>query len=323
MNQENRRNIHKPAPIIINNKDKNDVVQKNATTRTHFTLHTQPDGQNARLTADDLWSMWKVATKAKSSIDQGPRLENLSWRLWYTTMGASQHSSSDLSTFDLQMAKTYLSILHEIQQMSLAHAAFASTAASSRSRLGAIQERFKVDPMNDHANSEFLFTSTSEAATAKDAHYLVRKKKKNIERFMKKNGQKRIGSVGEDDDDHHINTLTFDIENQQNSSESLQSNSVQSEPIMVQNNFDALFSKKPIEQADSLCSCFFAQKKPSLLSILLHKQQADASLKPSTCSFQYPNRPGAPAPPTFDHHALIRVDGVEENEKRLPTDRSS
>lgn len=38
-----------------------------------------------QMTSDDLYNMWSVATKAKSAIVQGQRLENLSWRLWFTS----------------------------------------------------------------------------------------------------------------------------------------------------------------------------------------------------------------------------------------------
>lgn len=38
-----------------------------------------------KMTSDDLYNMWSVASRAKSAIVQGRRLENLSWRLWYTS----------------------------------------------------------------------------------------------------------------------------------------------------------------------------------------------------------------------------------------------
>ena len=38
-----------------------------------------------KMTSDDLYNMWSVASRAKSAIVQGGRLENLSWRLWYTS----------------------------------------------------------------------------------------------------------------------------------------------------------------------------------------------------------------------------------------------
>lgn len=38
-----------------------------------------------KMTSDDLYNMWAVASRTKSAIVQGRRLENLSWRLWYTS----------------------------------------------------------------------------------------------------------------------------------------------------------------------------------------------------------------------------------------------
>jgi hypothetical protein len=40
---------------------------------------------DSKMTSDDLYNMWSVASRAKSAIVQGRRLENLSWRLWYTS----------------------------------------------------------------------------------------------------------------------------------------------------------------------------------------------------------------------------------------------
>ena len=44
-----------------------------------------------KMTSDDLYNMWSVASRAKSAIVQGRRLENLSWRLWYTSTIRIKH----------------------------------------------------------------------------------------------------------------------------------------------------------------------------------------------------------------------------------------
>ena len=42
---------------------------------------------------DDIRSMWKIITKAKDCITSGYRLENLSWRLWYSATHAEKTKS--------------------------------------------------------------------------------------------------------------------------------------------------------------------------------------------------------------------------------------
>jgi hypothetical protein len=48
-------------------------------------------GQSLEIDANDIWNMWSIATKAKSSIPQGYRLENLSWRLWHRLAANAPH----------------------------------------------------------------------------------------------------------------------------------------------------------------------------------------------------------------------------------------
>jgi len=43
-----------------------------------------------RLSPEELYAMWTVATKAKGAIPEGHRLENLSWRLWFAASHSSQ-----------------------------------------------------------------------------------------------------------------------------------------------------------------------------------------------------------------------------------------
>ncbi|KAI9303839.1 hypothetical protein BJ944DRAFT_241095 [Cunninghamella echinulata] len=51
------------------------------------------------MTIDELSSMWNVFSKCKNSIENGRRLENLSWRLWYRESSLQQHhQSSSVST---------------------------------------------------------------------------------------------------------------------------------------------------------------------------------------------------------------------------------
>ncbi|CAO3649543.1 unnamed protein product [Cunninghamella echinulata] len=52
------------------------------------------------MTIDELSFMWNVFSKCKNSIENGRRLENLSWRLWYreSSLQHHHHHSSSVST---------------------------------------------------------------------------------------------------------------------------------------------------------------------------------------------------------------------------------
>src|SRR5690348_11746656 len=106
MNDDNNFQL-KMQPVSMNEelKEKEVIKIRPLTLQPHLPYTTG----NRQLTTDDLWSMWNVATKAKSSINQGQRLENLSWRLWYST------SKKEQSTMDPRLADTCSSILLEIQ----------------------------------------------------------------------------------------------------------------------------------------------------------------------------------------------------------------
>ncbi|KAH9910327.1 uncharacterized protein BXZ73DRAFT_58654 [Epithele typhae] len=43
---------------------------------------------------DALCSLWALFTKCKDSLNDGPRLENISWRLWYREMASAQSTPS-------------------------------------------------------------------------------------------------------------------------------------------------------------------------------------------------------------------------------------
>ncbi|EPZ32734.1 hypothetical protein O9G_000809 [Rozella allomycis CSF55] len=55
-------------------------------------------------TSDEIKAMWTIITKAKDSIEYGHRLENLSWRLWYssTIKGKSLTPSTSKSMLNIQ-----------------------------------------------------------------------------------------------------------------------------------------------------------------------------------------------------------------------------
>lgn len=55
----------------------------NASPCTESSMEKSPAFTLSTIDPNDIWHMWSVATKAKTSIPQGYRLENLSWRLWH------------------------------------------------------------------------------------------------------------------------------------------------------------------------------------------------------------------------------------------------
>lgn len=82
---------------------------------------------------DDIWKMWSVATKAKSSIPQGHRLENLSWRLWHRCV-LSEGTSNVIGPND---------VLNQTNQNSAPSSSqpyLNDQAGNASSRLGTFQE---------------------------------------------------------------------------------------------------------------------------------------------------------------------------------------
>ncbi|CAO3607552.1 unnamed protein product [Cunninghamella blakesleeana] len=66
------------------------------------------------MTIDELSSMWNVFSKCKNSIENGRRLENLSWRLWYresSSLHSSSSSISSCSTFNSSINETPSSLI--------------------------------------------------------------------------------------------------------------------------------------------------------------------------------------------------------------------
>lgn len=56
--------------------------------------------QEQVISSDDLHSLWSVATRAKSAIVHGRRLENLSWRLWYASTIRGRHDCHMAESLD-------------------------------------------------------------------------------------------------------------------------------------------------------------------------------------------------------------------------------
>lgn len=142
------------------------------------------------MTSDDLYQMWAVSTSAKSAMVQGRRLENLTWRLWYTSTirGRMQselaHSSTPSSASENEsssnesiiprgralFASTCTSILAEIQDASIRQA--------SRPFTFGIPFPVSAGNASDHP--------ASPPQRARSPGPSEHRKKKNVDKFLKK-----------------------------------------------------------------------------------------------------------------------------------------
>lgn len=155
--------------------------------------------EDYRMTSDDLYQMWSVSTKAKSAMVHGRRLENLSWRLWYTstirgrmqqelaaaqaTTSADESSQNESSSFESIMprgralfASACTSILAEIQDASIrqsARPAFMSIPFQSAHHSGT-------------GNSSDYPASPPQRARSPGTGESSIRKKKNVDKFLKK-----------------------------------------------------------------------------------------------------------------------------------------
>lgn len=281
----------KLQPVLLND----DSSKSNTANGQKLTL--QPHLHDRPLTTDDLWSMWNVATKAKSSINQGQRLENLSWRLWYSTSQKRQHeitqSDNGRQQLDPLLAKTCSSILSEIQRA--AHKgdpfsrSFASddsdgatmtTSAAGTTTLFMSPEAPSSPPASPSRpitmDDSMLHTTCAVINQPKSTNeYLARKKKKNVERYMRKY-QRRLEGILEEHDQKDVEE-EVNLEPVGSSMSTTDSATNQQQP----QDQDDLFVTEISSPKSS-----FSDKQPSMLSQLLSR------VRPN----DYSPRPIAPIP---------------------------
>eukprot|EP00180_Rhodochaete_pulchella_P002532 Plantae.Rhodophyta-Rhodochaete_pulchella.ctg3883.p1 GENE.Plantae.Rhodophyta-Rhodochaete_pulchella.ctg3883~~Plantae.Rhodophyta-Rhodochaete_pulchella.ctg3883.p1 ORF type:complete len:620 (+),score=137.18 Plantae.Rhodophyta-Rhodochaete_pulchella.ctg3883:90-1862(+) len=69
---------------------------------------------------DDLRQQWRVFTKVKDVLDNGRRLENASWRLWFKERTKGSSSADELSAmekFDIDMDQTFRTAQQKTERM--------------------------------------------------------------------------------------------------------------------------------------------------------------------------------------------------------------
>ncbi len=150
--------------------------------------------EDYRMTSDDLYQMWAVSTSAKSAMVQGRRLENLTWRLWYTSTirgrmeselatggtasaDESQNESSSNESIIPRgralFASTCTSILAEIQDASIRQASRPFSFGIPFPTAAGLAADFPASPPQ---------RARSPSVSNEQPH----RKKKNVEKFLKK-----------------------------------------------------------------------------------------------------------------------------------------
>jgi hypothetical protein len=249
--------------------------------------------EDYRMTSDDLYQMWAVSTSAKTAMVQGRRLENLSWRLWYTSTirGRMQselahaHASTPSSSNSANgaesiippgralFASTCTSILAEIQDASIRQA----------SRPFSFGIPFPT--ASAHA-SDFPASPPQRARSPGPSEH---RKKKNVDKFLKKFRtnlediselfDERSGKDGEPEEDFDVDVDVTD--EQAEHPEHQQTPSSQT----------AQFSQSPDFAAHSLSAASKSSEKPrthkSILSKLIQRSSLPAS--PLTAAAEIPS----------------------------------
>lgn len=127
-------------------------------------LNVVKGSTDTKMTSDDLYNMWSVASRAKSAIVQGRRLENLSWRLWYTsTIRAKLEMEEKRRNSEFNENDNGIEVDFDNSDVEL------STSSSSHSKKRRVQSREAIVLPSDRP----LFTSTctSILAEIQDASY--------------------------------------------------------------------------------------------------------------------------------------------------------
>ena len=68
---------------ISNQSSSSESAGSNIATGSNKAPALNDQTNSNRILPDDIWGMWSIASRAKQSIPQGHRLENLTWRLWH------------------------------------------------------------------------------------------------------------------------------------------------------------------------------------------------------------------------------------------------
>lgn len=88
-----------------------------------FTLKpvfTEPS-QLLQASSEDINSLWKVITKAKDSIPQGRRLENLSWRLWFSSANVRKTAAVTIRESSSNNIDNVTNSANDLEMPSLEH----------------------------------------------------------------------------------------------------------------------------------------------------------------------------------------------------------
>ena len=339
MNSNNSQHQHQQSankftqlklqPIFVNDHDNSNNVKMELRPRlSQISDEQAPQNgstsdlqSNQPMTSEDFWNMWNVATKAKSSINQGRRLENLSWRLWHhhTTrqLDPEQKPGEAKATLDANLAVTCASILNEIQRASCVddHHVLSRSLVSDEGRASS-HEEVKTPPaspnttmqmdqngndcINMHNQPATSTNNNPASSTSTTNEYLMRKKKKNVERYMKRHQRRLAGIIENCSNPSMPDTVQQSVE--------VGTNPV---PIKKESPVDDLFKKRSFE--DQLQPLHNGTSSPksvvserSLLSRLLMNAKSPPHAA-TVCSFPHAPIP-RPCPNCFSDSLLTDDD---------------
>lgn len=107
---------------------------------------------------DELSKTWRVCTKVKDSLENGSRLENLSWRLWFI------HNVQDSKSQLQELSRTTVRSLEKEGKVSTSSSASSSSVGSTGSTQSTKQQVQKTDTGSSSQQLDFQQFSSSQQA---------------------------------------------------------------------------------------------------------------------------------------------------------------
>ncbi|KAI8388066.1 uncharacterized protein BYT42DRAFT_611144 [Radiomyces spectabilis] len=216
--------------------------------------------------AGDFSTLWTVFSKCKSHLENGLRLENMSWRMWFHESRRQQIKSLE-------------------RQIQPQHT---SSSVPPSSRSPSIQRFLSSVPVNPQPPTPFTNISVAITTTAADPSALfvdvIHEKPQSEPTFLLNDTYSEQDSTDEEDDDDEPNNNDKMLDTVKNSMEG-DSETHMTEPCIENTNEVSVSTKKqisdvPTRQENEETLTLFVKTKPhrlprrSLLSAMLNNQSA-------------------------------------------------